>query len=402
MCLCFSDLLEPENSRPLFGHLLRMHAATSWLHSPHIESISRIDAILELPQAKRQRSKTPGLGSLGTIEEMIDCSAWLVDQSSGKQEPGGFAKTPEIPFQSDAEIHPPQYENRWESFWTRQLLESGSGRHFALRAAYCVLASIRPLTGAELFAATTTKLHPEEYDWPEALSDSTRRVGSLLELCSPFLTTTKNGRVRMRSASLIRCFLQNEVSAPVEADIFLAHVCLLKMDEMGLRMVIWPWSRYNKLRNRAEHHPLHVYVSSCWQHHYQRAEPHSTDLPKLLHRMIESAWLAERTQVYSDNTTEDEVDLDAYDEALEVGLIICQAFKFKELASAYINMGARIPVISSASTTANNASAPDASTQPIDKIKSDQSVGTGPLHQSPRDQSFDFSDWHHVEPFNPP
>ena len=71
--------------------------------------------------------------------------------------------------------------------------------------------------------------------------------------------------------------------------------------------------------------------------------------------MIEGVWLSERVERSVQSGMGRDIDLSAYNEALNVGLILCDAYGFKQLKSAYINMGATF-------------------------------------------ESFDFSDWYKVEP----
>src|SRR5206468_3134260 len=53
-------------------------------------------------------------------------------------------------------------------------------RHFAMRAAFCLITCPRPLTGRELFAASTTRVLPNDIDWPSPLGDLGANIRDLM------------------------------------------------------------------------------------------------------------------------------------------------------------------------------------------------------------------------------
>ena len=443
--LCFSDLLEPANNRPMFGHLLQRHSAFKPLHMARVRALALIDSILDLPQGTYARSKATGLGSLRTIQELIDCSYWLFDQQSEVPDElisrdgadflpdlhlatdAGLATATDFGFKkstfglnwlSPAALRPMDGGDNTRTFkshladtrqlsWTDWLPESVSERHFVVRATQCVMTGVEPFNLSELFAAATTKIRPHDPEWSGASSNIDDQLQKFLKVCSPFLEPGKNGKIRFRSPGIVQSFLRDDPDFAIDAQTFMAFMCLQYLCEMDPRTTVWPWSNYQKLEFDPDSYLLHRYVVNNWQHHYQLAEPHNTDLPRQFHGLIERVWLNERTEMSREEGTSD-VDLDAYNEALDVGLILSQAYDFEILKSAYLNMGActhRHP--SDPHKQATGQSSPilpgsDEHMITLDNLSPSSTPSPTPKPETERHDAFDFSEWCVVPPLNPP
>ena len=365
----FSDLMEPASTRPMFGCLLMKYDVSNPLHRARTKALSRLDGILESPKRKGDRRKAAGLGSLETIKELTACVQWLLDQSMiswtfpdhvARDGRDSLSSKPH-PFSTGVLPGHSEVNTEWLLFWDSKFPTDSVERHFALRAAFCVLAAGRPLNVSELFAASTTTIKPGDPVWPW---NSESRSEQLIRLTQSFLDFDKRGQAHVRSADLVSLFARENSIVPHEAHAFLACVCLKHLQEMAPRIIIWPWSCYLELRDQPDHYPLHEYVTNFWQYHYGQAELYMPDIPRQLHKMIEGVWISERTEMSVQSGMGREVELSAYTEALDVGLVLCEAYGFKKLESAYINMGAR-------------------------------------EHGSSKHDSFDFSDWYKVEPLHP-
>ena len=448
--LCFSDLLEPANSRPMFGHLLRRHSASNPLQRARVRALMLVDSILELPQGTSARSKATGLGSLETIEELLDCSYWLIDQQAEPLDRVTSQHTAELAPELDEAVNSvvgsatdssdfgfkkSTFRLRWfnrdsfyatdrqngvptrkshllagrQSRWTDWYPEKVVERHFAVRAAQCVLVGVRSFDLRELFAAATTKIRSKDPAWSDCSSNVADQLLHFLEVCSPFLRADERGRIVFRSADIVEILLRDYADFAVEAQTFVASMCLHYLCKMDPRTMIWPWSNYQNLVADQENYVLHGYVVNNWQHHYQLAERYNTDLPRHLHGIIEHVWLRERTDLSDQgNSSFRDVDLDAYNEALDVGLILSQAYDFAALTSAYVNMGARTQRgIFDQHKQADEVSSPDLSDVDEDMtVLSTPSPNITPSHipkpETGNDDPFDFSGWTSIPPLNPP
>jgi hypothetical protein len=211
--------------------------------------------------------------------------------------------------------------------------------HFALRAAHCAVASFRPLTPSELFAAATTQVFAEDPPWPTNICAPRSDVQGLIRLCSRFLKIGEAGTVCVRRKATLRFSKSQGRDASRYAHRIMTLICLAQIQRTRQRLILCPWLDYHDLRQSTKQFPLHEYVVTMWQCHYWLAEPYWGDLPGRLHHAIEAAWSVERRISPSWHGAGDSATMGIYHEALEVGLILSQSYGFKILQSAYVRMG---------------------------------------------------------------
>jgi hypothetical protein len=286
---------------------------------------------------------------------------------------------------------------RWNLIFNLLFPHSSLKRHFAERAAYCVRSAFRPLRPRELFAAATTRINHHDPDWRTVDGPSPDQdIQRLLFLCHKFLEIDARGFVVLRDTSLGHILAEENSYAELEARRFMAQVSLKHIESFDPRVILKPWHRFEELLDDESRYPLHKYALMFWPAHYIQGEEICSDLPGRLHRIIETAWLAEKTQHFMDLYPGQPVELDlgVHAEAIDVGLKLCRAHGFEKLTSTYLEIVAEDCNEDNHdnSNEKSYTSSPTCSCGYHDPQTSHDAENEG--------NAFDFRSWHLVEPMD--
>jgi hypothetical protein len=346
---------------------------------------------------------------VGSAMEYYDCAAWLLEHKRSQlriitechqvrhsaQSRSGRDQNQD---QDPCESLPRRLEKHDRPLSPVDIFPTHAGqRHFAVRAACCVLAAFRTLTIAELFAATTTKILPTDPDWPRHFDDISKDMDELMFLCRSFLLIDAQRCVHLQPWCFGLFHSAAGLVAMEDARLFLSLACLNHLKKHP-RLILKPWLDFYELVADEEKFGLHRYAITYWQRHCVEIEGTSGELPRELHSVIQGAWLAERSaeSVFCTCRNHEELDITIQSEALNVGLELSIAHGFDLLAETYRRMGARSVQTASPSTRSNGSRTPSCDPSSVHSVDCDDRHTQTDGHGA---DVFDLWEWQFIDPF---
>ena len=329
--------------------LIQKHAKTGSVMSHIAKTVSKVTSYLSRNNRKRGIDDEVKIANFDTPKEYIDCAAWFLEQARSSSiyelEERKLRRRirPCSPHRRRLSLQEESPVDSKSSSVQHVFPEHPGQRYFSIRAACCVHASLRPLTPRELFVASTTKLLPNDHEWPFQTNHEQASIAELMHICDNFLRLDDKGSVHFREEYSDLFLGENGPILGKDAHLFMSLVCLHQMKRQP-RLILKPWLDYHRLETEEENFPLHSYVVRFWHSHCRAAEGSSTKIPNELHLVIQAAWLSERRAECpfpSDSAIKELDMLLVQGEALDIGLEVSISHGFSELAKSYRKMGAK-------------------------------------------------------------
>jgi len=203
----------------------------------------------------------------------------------------------------------------------------------ALLAIYFVTNSFRDLSFSELTAAVRSTASSRSNCETQLAYDAVcwSADDQLLEVCSPFLTSGRDGRVAFRDPSMKKFMSLARLPGLEHGHGTMTQICFEQIRQLGTTFIVRPWVRFRKWFKSCRRWPLMKYVAKYWFCHYQQAAASRMDLSAELFRMINTA-------LSGHSPAETPVLLQQ--RIINTGYGISQVYELPELEAIYRNMGA--------------------------------------------------------------